>query len=107
AGSAFNSGILADPRPGTTYNYASAPPQLVERALRIRAVCERHGVPLRAAALQFPLGHPAVVTVLAGCRSADEIEDAVRMFETAIPPDLWSELKAEKLLAADAPVPGP
>ncbi len=105
AGSVFNSGILADPKPGTTYNYSSAPPHLVERAQRIRAVCERHGVPLRAAALQFPLGHPAVASVLVGCRSVAEIEDAVRMFETPIPAEMWADLKSERLVVADAPVP--
>jgi D-threo-aldose 1-dehydrogenase len=105
AGSVFNSGILADPKPGTTYNYRDAPPQLVERAQRIAAVCRRHGVPLRAAALQFPLGHPAVRTVVVGCRSAEEMEDSVRVFETEIPGELWADLKRERLLREEAPTP--
>jgi D-threo-aldose 1-dehydrogenase len=105
AAGVFNSGILADPKPGSRYNYRRARPVLVERALRIRDVCERHDVPLRAAALQFPLGHPAVHTVLAGCRSLEQVEDAVRMFETPIPGAMWEELKAERLLPAEAPTP--
>ena len=105
AGSVFNSGILADPKPGSTYNYRNAPSELIERAHRIRAVCERHGVPLRAAALQFPLSHPAVHSVLVGCRSAAEVEDSVRMFETDIAPELWVDLKRERLLAEEAPTP--
>ena len=105
AGGVFNSGILSDPKPGAYYNYQPAPPQLLERARRIEAVCESHGVPLRAAAVQFPLGHPAVDTVVVGCRSAEQVEDTVRIFEMAIPPSLWEDLKRERLLPEDAPVP--
>ncbi|WP_235583062.1 aldo/keto reductase, partial [Kitasatospora sp. Root107] len=71
-GGVFNSGLLADPRPGATFDYTAAPADLVQRALDLKAVCERHGVPLRAAALRFPFGHPAVASVLVGTRSADE-----------------------------------
>jgi len=105
AAGVFNSGILGDPKPGTHYNYQPAPPDLIERAQRIKAVCERHGVPLRAAAIQFPLGHPAVQTVVVGCRSHDQLEDSIRMFETEIPPAVWEELKAERLLPEEAPTP--
>ncbi|HZQ50182.1 MAG TPA: aldo/keto reductase [Candidatus Dormibacteraeota bacterium] len=105
AGGVFNSGILADPKPGATYNYRDAPEALIERARRISAVCERHGVPLRAAALQFPLAHPAVHSVLVGCRSAAQVEDTVRMFETEIPRELWADLKRERLIADEAPTP--
>ncbi|HEV2216955.1 MAG TPA: aldo/keto reductase [Candidatus Dormibacteraeota bacterium] len=105
AGGVFNSGILSDPKTGAYYNYQPAPPELLDRARRILAVCERHGVPLRAAAVQFPLGHPAVQTVVVGCRSADQVEDTIRMFETPIPPSLWEDLKSEQLLADEAPVP--
>jgi D-threo-aldose 1-dehydrogenase len=105
AAGVYNSGILADPRPGTHYNYREAPSDLVARARRIQAVCERHGVPLRAAAVQFPLGHPAVQTVLVGCRSAEQVEDSVRMFETPIPSAMWDELRAEKLVRPEAPTP--
>jgi D-threo-aldose 1-dehydrogenase len=105
-GGVYNSGILADPAPGATFDYAQAPPALLERARRLHEVCARHGVPLKAAAIQFPLGHPAVASVLTGCRSAAELEENVRMFETPIPADLWAELRAEDLLAPDVPVPG-
>ena len=105
AAGVYNSGILGDPKPGAHYNYTDAPASLIQRAQQIRAVCERHHVPLRAAAVQFPLGHPAVQTVVVGCRSVEQIEDSVRMFETEIPPALWEELKAESLLPAEAPTP--
>jgi hypothetical protein len=77
---------------------------LIDRAQRIRAVCERHGVPLRAAAVQFPLGHPAVQTVVVGCRSLEQIQDSVRMFETDIPAALMEELKAEDSSEETPPV---
>ena len=105
AGGVFNSGILADPRPGTHYNYQAAPAELVQRAARIKAVCERHGVSQKAVAIQFPLGHPAVQTVLTGCRTVDEINENVGAFQSPIPPAVWEDLKAEGLLAAEAPVP--
>jgi len=105
AGGALNSGILADPKPGAKYNYVNAPPEIIQRAERLRAACDRHGVPLRAAALQFPLGHPAVSCVVVGCVTAAEMQDSVRMFETEIPPELWADLKAERLLPEEAPTP--
>ncbi|QMU69504.1 aldo/keto reductase [Streptacidiphilus sp. P02-A3a] len=105
-GGVFNSGLLADPRPGASYDYAPAAQPLLERALRIQAVCERHGVPLRAAALRFPFGHPAVRSVLVGMRSAAEVRDAVAMAERPVPGELWQELRAEGLLPLEAPVCG-
>jgi D-threo-aldose 1-dehydrogenase len=105
AAGVYNSGILAEPKPGTHYNYREAPADLLERAQRIRSVCGRHKVPLRAAAVQFPLGHPAVQTVVVGCRSLEQLEDTVRMFEMDIPADLWRELKAEGLLPEETPTP--
>ena len=92
AGGVFNSGILANPRPGTTFNYQQAPPELVDRALRMEEICARHGVELKAAAIQFPLRHPAVASVLTGCRSVREVEENVRMFQAPIPSALWDEL---------------
>jgi len=105
AGGVFNSGILADPKPGTTYNYQTAPDELVQRAARIKTVCERHGVSQKAVAIQFPLGHPAVQTVLTGCRSVNEVNENVDAFQAPIPPAVWEDLKAEGLLAAVTPVP--
>jgi D-threo-aldose 1-dehydrogenase len=105
AGGVFNSGILADPRPGTHYNYEAAPAELVERAARIKAVCRAHGVSQKAVAIQFPLGHPAISTVLTGCRAVAEVNENVESFRTPIPAVVWEDLKAEGLLAAVAPVP--
>jgi D-threo-aldose 1-dehydrogenase len=98
AGGVFNSGLLADPRPGASFDYAPAARGMLERALAVKAVCERHGVPLRAAAVQFPFTHPAVTCVLVGARSPAEVEDAVRMSAVEIPQSLWGDLQAEGLL---------
>lgn len=105
AGGVYNSGILADPRPGAAYNYMPAPPELLDRARRLRSTCERHGVPLKAAALQFPLGHPAVAAVLSGSRSTAELEENLSMFRLEIPSGLWAELRADGLLPIEAPTP--
>ena len=92
AGGVFNSGILAEPGPNAHFNYTPAPPELIQRAHAIEAICERHGVDMKAAALQFPLRHPAVATVLTGCRSVSEMEENARLFQAAIPEELWDEL---------------
>ena len=107
-GGVFNSGILADPQPGASYNYRAVgeDSEPLRRALLIREVCARHGVPIAAAALQFPLGHPAVGSVLAGIRSSAELEENVAHFTRDIPVDLWRELRAEGLVPADVPLPG-
>jgi D-threo-aldose 1-dehydrogenase len=105
AAGVYNSGILADPKPGARYNYTTAPATLLERARKIKAVCDSHGVPLKAAALQFPLGHPAVSCVVVGCRSVDQLDESLSMFEADIPPALWQDLKAKGLLREDAPTP--
>jgi D-threo-aldose 1-dehydrogenase len=104
-GGVFNSGLLTDPRPGAMYDYAPTPPHVLDRALRMQAVADRHGVPLRAAALHFPLGHPAVASVLSGARSATEVQDTVDQMRRTVPTALWDELRAEELLPADVPVP--
>ncbi len=90
AGGVFNSGLLAG---GTTYNYAPAPSELIERAERLRTVCESHDVSLKAAALQFPLSHPLVSTVLTGARTPEEIRENATLFEAVIPPDVWRDLE--------------
>ncbi|MFJ7966202.1 aldo/keto reductase [Streptomyces sp. NPDC096324] len=104
-GGAFNSGLLADPRPGATYDYAVASGELLDRALRLKEIAGRHGTTLRAAALAFPAAHPAVVSVLAGARSADEVRDCAERFAEPVPPDFWRELRTEGLLPDTAPVP--
>lgn len=99
AGGVFNSGLLADPRPGATFDYVPAGSDILRRAQAVRAVCERHGVPLRAAAIQFPLTHPAVTCVLVGVRSPAEVRDAVEMAARTVPAVLWKNLRAEGLIA--------
>jgi len=105
AAGVYNSGILADPAPGARYNYVRASDTLLERARTIQAVCDRHGVPLKAAAVQFPIGHPAVSCVVVGCRSVAQLEDSLAMFEMDIPAALWHDLKADGLLPEEAPTP--
>ncbi|MBN9064795.1 MAG: pyridoxal 4-dehydrogenase [Rhizobiales bacterium 65-9] len=102
----FNSGVLATgAAEGAAYYYQPAPPDILARVRRIEAVCAAHGVPLAAAALQYPLGHPAVASVVAGARTAQEIEENARLATMPIPPALWADLKQEKLLPAHAPTP--
>jgi D-threo-aldose 1-dehydrogenase len=98
AAGVYNSGILASPEPGATFDYAPAAAALVEQARALGAVCARHDVPLKAAAIQFPLRHPAVTTVLTGVGSVAELEENVRMLQTPIPPALWEELQSEGLV---------
>jgi D-threo-aldose 1-dehydrogenase len=105
-GGVFNSGILATgPVPGARYNYNPAPPEILARVAAIEAVCTRHGVPLRRAALQFPLGHAAVASLVMGAVAPAEVADQIAELAQPIPAALWAELKAEGLLAADVPVP--
>jgi D-threo-aldose 1-dehydrogenase len=105
AGGVFNSGVLARPAEGATFDYIPARAGVMATAHRLDAVCRRHGVPLAAAALQFPLGHPAVVSVLAGCRSPAEVDANVRLFGHRIPAALWDELRGEGLISEACPVP--
>jgi D-threo-aldose 1-dehydrogenase len=105
-GSPYASGILATgPIEGAKYNYAPASPEILDKTRRIEAVCRRHGVPLAAAALQFPLGHPAVAAIIPGAVHPREAEQNLAHLRTEIPADLWRELKAEGLLHPEAPVP--
>ncbi len=105
-GGVFNSGLLATGAVrGAKYNYVDASDEALARASRIEAVCHRHGVPLPAAALQFPLGHSSVAAVIPGAISPKQVAANVAHFRHPIPGVLWSELKAEGLLREDAPVP--
>lgn len=105
-GAPFQSGILATgPRPGANADYAPASREVNDKVGRIKAVCESHGVPLAAAALQFPLGHPSVAAVIPGARNAGQVERNLEVFRMPIPAGLWAELMHEGLLRADAPVP--
>jgi D-threo-aldose 1-dehydrogenase len=104
-GGVMNSGVLADPRSGSRFDYKPAPDAVVERARRLAAVCERHDVPLRAAAIQFPLAHPAVRSLIAGVRRIDHLDEYPELMRRPIPADLWAELRAEGLIPEEAPVP--
>lgn len=101
-GGPFNSGILAG---GSTFNYARAPEEIVSKVRALEAVCREFGVPLPAAALQFPLTHPAVCNVLPGPRSPEELDGILDWWFTEIPTELWTTLGAEGLLAPGTPVP--
>jgi len=94
AGGVFNSGVLAAPVPGTTFDYQAAPDSLISQARRLEEICAGFEVPLRAAAARFPLTHPAVASVLIGARSAAEITDAISLRGLGIPVALWDALAA-------------
>ncbi len=103
-GGPYNSGILATgPKPGAFYNYEPAPPEIVARVDRLQRVCRSHGVALAEAALAFPLSHPAVISVIPGGQTPDEVRRNAANLRVRIPASLWSDLKAEGLLRADAP----
>ena len=103
-GAPYASGILATGAvAGARFNYAVADPAVRAKVARIEQVCARHGVPLRAAALQFPLAHPAVAAVIPGAASPAEVADNAAMLARPIPADLWAELKHQGLLRGDAP----
>jgi D-threo-aldose 1-dehydrogenase len=105
-GGAYNSGILATGtrRGGVLhYDYAPAPESVVERVRRIESVCDAYGVTLAAAALQFPLAHPLVSSVIPGLGSPGRVTQTVKLFQEPIPPAFWHELKRQGLLRDDAP----
>lgn len=105
-GGPYNSGILATGAvPGAKYNYADASEEILNRVRKIEGVCAAHNTPLIAAALQFVLGHPSVKTVVPGAVSASEVRSNVALLEFDIPPGLWSDLRSEGLIRADAPLP--
>jgi D-threo-aldose 1-dehydrogenase len=105
-GGVFNSGILATGAvAGAKYNYQDAPPQILAKVKEIERVCTAHGVALPTAALHFALGHPAVASVVLGAQNPGEVERNVAALASRVPSALWSDLKAQHLLDADAPVP--
>lgn len=123
AGGVYNSGILSHPDPGSiagvrsdsaaigswtanvTYNYVPAEGEVIARAGRIKEICDSHGVPLMAAAIQFPMHHPAVPVVLMGPRTPEQVDGNIEVFSFAIPDALWSDLKSAGILRPDAPTP--
>lgn len=107
-GGAYNSGILASGTRGASiapYNYAPPPPDIIARVQKLEAVCDRFDVPLAAAALQFPLAHPAVDYVIPGLGDAARVRQTVDLFETPIPADFWQSLRDEGLIDDAAPTP--
>jgi D-threo-aldose 1-dehydrogenase len=107
-GGPFNSGILAlgSRALQARYNYAAPPPAVVERVRLLEAACAEFGVPLPAAALQFPLAHPAVASVVAGCASGGEAVNNSRHLSVSIPAEFWAALRQRGLVDARAPLPG-
>lgn len=103
-GGPYNSGVLATgPQPGAFYNYDLAPQRVLDKVAAIEAVCKAHGVRLIEAALQFPLLHPSVVSVIPGGQSVEQVISNEAVLNAAIPADLWRQLKAEGLMRQDAP----
>ena len=105
-GAPYQSGILASGSKGASNaDYAAPSPELIKQVEGIEAVCARHGVPLRIAAANFPLGHPAITALLIGGETPDQFSETVAALRTPIPAALWADLRAEGLIRADAPVP--
>ena len=104
-GSPYQTGILHDPKTGLDVRLRAGHARALAKALELKAVCERHGVPLPAAAMQFPFGHPAVVTVLTGAENAAEFRENVSMMQVDIPEALWHELRDTGLIDPRAPLP--
>jgi D-threo-aldose 1-dehydrogenase len=105
AAGVFNSGILASPTPGGTYNYAEAPAELVAKARRIAAICADHGVELPAAAIALPAVHPVVASVVLGASSVAQVESNAARAAVDVPAALWAALIDAGLLRADTPAP--
>jgi D-threo-aldose 1-dehydrogenase len=103
-GGVFNSGILANP--SATYDYVPATRRIKQRVQALTDTCERWSVPLKAVALQFPLGHPAVAGVVLGMRTIAELAENLELLDFAVPPVLWHELQQAGLLSESAPIPG-
>ena len=97
--------LASDLGPDTTYFYQRTPPEVLETAKRIKTVCDRYEAPLKAAALQFGLAHPAVAATIPGPRTPNEVAENLAMASFEIPQDLWAELKSDGLLPAEAPTP--
>ena len=102
----FNSGILASGAAGTAkYNYKDAPADVLQKVRRIEAACEHHRVDIAAAALQFPLAHNAVASVVRGAVKPEEVRRNVELMSQPIPPAFWDDLREQSLIHEDAPTP--
>jgi D-threo-aldose 1-dehydrogenase len=101
-GGPYNSVLLTG---GATFDYETTPPEIAARAQAIAAICTRHGVDLKAAALQFCAAHPQVAAVIPGARTAAEATQNAALMQTPIPPALWADLRRAGLLPDAAPTP--
>jgi D-threo-aldose 1-dehydrogenase len=99
-GGVFNTGVLAQPSPQACYKYQVVPDEVLARVRQLARTCESHGVPLKAAALQFPFRHPAVTSVLTGVRSSVELDDNASLLQLPIPEAMWHELYSSGLLSS-------
>ena len=101
----FNSGILAGSEKNLNWNYAKASKELIDKVHSLKKICGNYNIPLAAAAIQFPLAHPVVKTVVTGAVNVKELEDNVSYLDVKIPNDFWQELKELNLIAKESPVP--
>jgi D-threo-aldose 1-dehydrogenase len=101
-GGPYSSGILAG---GTHFEYQKAPPQIIAKVERIKAIAQRHGISVKAAALQFALAHPAVAAVIPGASRPERIAEDHAALNEQVPPAFWQEMREQKLVAPDAPLP--
>jgi D-threo-aldose 1-dehydrogenase len=105
-GGPYNSGVLASgAQPGAKFNYADAPAGVLEKVRKVQTICARHAVSMKAAALQFPLAHPAVASVIPGARSVAELEENFKLLQEKIPAELWADLRKEGIIPEEAPIP--
>jgi len=105
-GGVYNSGITATgPVKGAKYNYEDATPEMLARVAKVEAICRKHETPMAAAALQFPLFHPIVASVIPGAIAPEQVRQNVENFRRPLPPALWADLKREGLISEKAPVP--
>jgi D-threo-aldose 1-dehydrogenase len=102
-GGPYSSGILAG---GTHFEYQKASPEIIAKVERIKAIAQRHGISVKAAALQFALAHPAVASVIPGASRPERIEEDHAALNEKVPAAFWQEMREQKLVAADAPLPG-
>ncbi|MBZ0300642.1 MAG: aldo/keto reductase [Anaerolineae bacterium] len=106
AGGVYNTGILATgATTNATYNYRLAPPEIMDKARHLEAICTRYGVPLNAAAVQFAAAHPAITSLVLGADAADQINENLQAFFTPIPDAFWEDIRAEGLIESGAPTP--
>ncbi|GHH85252.1 oxidoreductase [Streptomyces sulfonofaciens] len=105
AAGVYQSGLLADPRPGAPHGYATVPDALAGRVAAWHALCRTFAVPVTAAAVQFPFGHPAVTSVVVGARTPKEVEATARVLATPVPGEFWAAARTAGLLPAEVPAP--